>query len=102
MKTIIPALKLKEGQKGILMVTEKDMDCYIGDEVERKGDDLFHKGSLPFRGFFSPDSGFESDKYCVAVDVSPIPENDAVNHPSHYTQHPSGIECIEITKYMNF
>lgn len=21
---------------------------------------------------------------------------------SHYTQHPSGIECIEVTKYMNF
>ncbi|QUI35719.1 DUF3310 domain-containing protein [Streptomyces alfalfae] len=22
--------------------------------------------------------------------------------PSHYTSHPSGIECIEITKHMNF
>lgn len=29
-------------------------------------------------------------------------ENDPVNHPAHYTQHPSGIECIEITKHMNF
>lgn len=29
-------------------------------------------------------------------------EHDAVNHPSHYTQHPSGIEAIEITQYMNF
>ena len=28
--------------------------------------------------------------------------NDPVNHPSHYTLHPSGVECIEITQYMNF
>lgn len=27
---------------------------------------------------------------------------DAVNHPSHYTSHPSGVECIEITEHMNF
>ena len=28
--------------------------------------------------------------------------NDPVNHPSHYTAHPSGIECIQITEHMNF
>ena len=27
---------------------------------------------------------------------------DAVNHPSHYTSHPSGIECIQITEHMTF
>lgn len=27
---------------------------------------------------------------------------DAVNHPAHYTAHPSGIECIQITEHMNF
>jgi len=27
---------------------------------------------------------------------------DAVNHPDHYTSHPSGVECIEITRHMNF
>jgi hypothetical protein len=27
---------------------------------------------------------------------------DNVNHPDHYTAHPSGIECIEITEHMNF
>ena len=26
----------------------------------------------------------------------------SVNHPKHYTKHPSGIECIEITEHMNF
>jgi len=27
---------------------------------------------------------------------------DPVNHPPHYTTHPSGIECIQITEHMNF
>lgn len=30
------------------------------------------------------------------------PEHDAVNNPSHYTSHPSGIECIQITEHMGF
>lgn len=29
-------------------------------------------------------------------------EHDPVNHPSHYTSHPSGVECIEITRHMPF
>jgi hypothetical protein len=28
--------------------------------------------------------------------------SDPVNHPSHYTEHPSGVECIQITEHMNF
>jgi len=28
--------------------------------------------------------------------------SDSVKHPKHYTSHPSGVECIEITKHMNF
>lgn len=28
--------------------------------------------------------------------------HDAVNHPTHYTSHPSGVECIEITRHMTF
>jgi hypothetical protein len=27
---------------------------------------------------------------------------DNVNHPSHYTAHPSGVEAIQITEHMNF
>lgn len=29
-------------------------------------------------------------------------KNDQVNHPKHYTSDPSGIECIDITRYRNF
>lgn len=28
--------------------------------------------------------------------------DDPVNHPAHYTSHPSGTECITITRHMNF
>lgn len=28
--------------------------------------------------------------------------HDAVNHPKHYTSHPSGVECITITEHYNF
>lgn len=28
--------------------------------------------------------------------------NDMVNHPPHYTSHPSGVECIQVTEHMNF
>lgn len=31
-----------------------------------------------------------------------LPPENPVNRPPHYTNHPSGIECIEITRHMNF
>jgi hypothetical protein len=27
---------------------------------------------------------------------------DHVNHPAHYTSHPSGVECIKITRHHDF
>lgn len=32
----------------------------------------------------------------------PKPNHDPVHHPSHYTSNPSGVECIEITRHLNF
>jgi hypothetical protein len=29
-------------------------------------------------------------------------KDDPVNHPTHYTSDPSGIEVIQITEHMNF
>lgn len=36
------------------------------------------------------------------MDNSTTTIDDPVNHPSHYTWHPSGIEVIQITEHMNF
>jgi hypothetical protein len=32
----------------------------------------------------------------------PTGAHDPVNHPRHYTAHPSGVECIQITEHMGF
>lgn len=29
-------------------------------------------------------------------------EHDPVNHPQHYTAHPSGVECIQVTEHFSF
>lgn len=29
-------------------------------------------------------------------------EKEKVDHPEHYNKHPSGIECIDIVRHMNF
>jgi Protein of unknwon function (DUF3310) len=34
----------------------------------------------------------------MSEDVKP----DMVNHPSHYTGHPSGVECIHVVEHFNF
>lgn len=28
--------------------------------------------------------------------------SDDINHPKHYTSHPSGVECIQVTEHMGF
>lgn len=28
--------------------------------------------------------------------------NDNINHPQHYTSHPSGVECIDIIEHFPF
>ena len=43
----------------------------------------------------------------AAVEGKPLPPvesaaNDPVNNPKHYTEHPSGVECIQIAEHMNF
>jgi hypothetical protein len=32
---------------------------------------------------------------------APLP-NDVVNHPAHYTSHPSGVECVQIAEAFCF
>ena len=41
---------------------------------------------------------------CTRFKDDPIapPAADMVNHPPHYTSHPSGVECIQVTEHQNF
>lgn len=43
-----------------------------------------------------------TQKKLVPDEQKPEPVHDEVNHPSHYTSHPSGVECIEIVRHMPF
>lgn len=41
-----------------------------------------------------------SGKFYTTAQTAPA--SDPVSHPSHYTSHPSGVECITIAKHENF
>ena len=41
----------------------------------------------------------DKDIYGRPVDNNSV---DMVNHPPHYKEHPSGVECIQIAEHMNF
>lgn len=41
-------------------------------------------------------------KAALAPTTQQDPDERVVEHPPHYTSHPSGVECIEITKHLNF
>lgn len=40
--------------------------------------------------------------YAARMSPAQSVKADQVNHPKHYTEHPSGIECIQITEHMGF
>lgn len=42
------------------------------------------------------------DFYVPRMSPAITTKSDQVNHPKHYTEHPSGIECIQITEHMGF
>lgn len=50
-------------------------------------------------------SGPAYDKLAQMIQPTAPPlltEHDPVNHPKHYTTHPSGIECIDVVEHMGF
>jgi len=44
----------------------------------------------------------ESGKLASYSEFATLRLDDVVNHPKHYTSHPSGIECIQVTEHMGF
>ena len=41
---------------------------------------------------------------CICNPSKSVPKEDfcSINHPSHYTSHPSGVECITVTQHFSF
>lgn len=46
------------------------------------------------------ENGESKPKHACRCDVKN--DSDPVSHPPHYTNHPSGIECIQIVEHMGF
>ncbi|NQX75688.1 MAG: DUF3310 domain-containing protein [Epibacterium sp.] len=40
--------------------------------------------------------------YIPHTEAQEAEAEDVVNHPSHYTSHPSGVECIQVTEHYGF
>lgn len=61
----------------------------------------------PTNYFFPSQDAFLASGYLIGYVLVEEPEEevvqeDKVNHPSHYTSDPSGVECIQITRHRNF
>lgn len=53
------------------------------------------------RGFLSQFLS-EEDVRRTMDRIAKAENEDIINYPAHYTSHPSGIECIQITEHMDF
>jgi hypothetical protein len=62
---------------------------------------------IPFGGWmsYSDDTVIYNPKEARKLQqkiAEQLTKPDQVNHPKHYTSHPSGVECIEITRHMGY
>lgn len=73
-------------------------DCG-GDDWRLEEDGLYHV--LPHDELVARSYAVLDDHFGPLSLVSG-PNEDVINQPSHYTSHPSGIECIQVTEHMNF
>ena len=96
----------------------KALKLKIGDTIIYKGRDKISLSNFTIgqsyiiRGFYEGrygvilmnDEGYETQVSNHNVEQFFTQEyiEDNVNHPKHYTSHPSGIECIEITRHYCF
>lgn len=62
--------------------------------VQKVGSDGYVRLQRP-----GPSGGWDADRFDLVDDQI---KEDPVNHPPHYTSHPSGVECIEITEWLGF
>jgi Protein of unknwon function (DUF3310) len=80
----------------------EDREPYADDAVGSGASNSSPKGGHdPLRDLRRLAQGPDDYSEVVEEARGEAPAEDAVN-PSHYRKHPSGIECIEVTRHMNF
>lgn len=79
--------------------------CFSDDELSpASGDTPGQRMLRETTGLYLGIDATEAQRIMRKAFAGPAPETEhsAVTHPSHYTSHPSGVECIEIVKHLNF
>lgn len=56
----------------------------------------------PRKFFIDPHTEIERISFEEIEEQTESKTHDPVNSPKHYTDHPSGVECIQITEHMGF
>jgi len=71
-----------------------------GDQYRRFDGDVWSELQINIGRRVSEYAG--SPKFRRPIPQPEQPTLDLVNEPPHYKQHPSGVECIQVTEGMNF
>lgn len=74
------------------MTLEREYKCSCGAEMTER--ELLGIGKCG-------DCDVESEYDNISEKKRQVKE-DKVNHPPHYNQHPSGVECLDIVEHMTF
>lgn len=77
------------------LVKTKDGNLLVG----RMGTDGFWHNTTDDEG---DDRILNPVRWCPIDAKGEQTMSDQVNHPKHYTSHPSGVECITVTEHMGF
>ena len=77
-----------------LVMVEAESEDEAWEQVSNTAQDALHD--------FDYERSPENDQDAVPIKKIKAIVPSTVNHPTHYTSDPSGIECIEITRHRNF
>lgn len=93
---IIATLDSKGQRKNLLLELK---------EIRQKAFDFLEEGIIPDNMVHTKSTKDIAETQVDKLKLERVcKENsvDNVNHPKHYTSHPSGVECIDITRYYPF
>lgn len=85
-------------RRGVVSGVDLQANLPIRVSLDEGGCASFKPGELEFEHIYD---ALSSPAVMVETRLEGESE-DSVNHPSHYTSHPSGVECIQVTEWMGF
>lgn len=92
--------KMRNSHAGnALIVSTTETGAYPVRAVELNGGDTNTHTKDGRYNFNMSETGFDLIELVSETGADSV---DTVNHPAHYTSHPSGVECIQITEHMGF